>query len=204
MSAPRPHKPCARGQQQPPAYTAAAWVVVIIIRSWTLQLGTHTCCGDHLILWEQSHLGQPSDTNSLNRTRHRLHPNQGAGEKDMQMGGFSFAIARTAAGTDHSPSPAMSPEAATGTNASASSGRLRSQTSFTSEPMHMSTCSKTQDLTKHARFKLKGGALGERHTLLDIAHMCRRHAALLAEEERPACEASEAKHDEMASDDTAR
>ena len=65
---------------------------------------------------------------------------QEPGEKDMQMGGRSLAMARMAAGTDQRPSPAMKPEAATGTNESASVGFLRSHTSFTNAPMHMSTC----------------------------------------------------------------
>ena len=56
------------------------------------------------------------------------------------MGGLTWPMASSAAGTVHRPSPAMSPEAATGMKASASWGRLRCQRSLITDPMHMSTC----------------------------------------------------------------
>ena len=56
------------------------------------------------------------------------------------MGGLTWPIASSAAGTVQRPSPAMSPEAATGMKASASWGFLRCQSSLITDPMHMSTC----------------------------------------------------------------
>lgn len=64
----------------------------------------------------------------------------GAPEKDIQMGGLTWPMASSAAGTVQRPSPAMSPEAATGMKASASWGFLRCQSSLITDPMHMSTC----------------------------------------------------------------
>ncbi len=74
------------------------------------------------------------------------YSNYEPGEKDMQMGGLSLAMARMAAGTDQRPSPAIKPAAATGTNESASVGLRRSHTSFTTDPMHMSTCTHDRGL----------------------------------------------------------
>ena len=46
-----------------------------------------------------------------------LHQTVPARAKDMQMGAATFVMARMAAGMDHMPSPAISPDAAAGTYA---------------------------------------------------------------------------------------
>lgn len=73
-----------------------------------------------------------------------------AAVKDMQMGGLTWPMASRAAGTVQRPSPAMSPEAATGTNASASWGALRCHSSLITEPMHMSTCTRMPQISSAA------------------------------------------------------
>lgn len=90
----------------------------------------------------------------------------------MQMGGFSLAIARMAAGTDQRPSPAMKPDAATGTNWSASAGFRLSQISFTSDPMHMSTYTKLHNVLTHCPSGITSNHLIKRAACQSMCFQC--------------------------------